>query len=89
MDIRHKPSADDKLMYEWICTTGLPHIVVATKEDKVKRSQRPARIKEITETLELADYAKIMKFSALKRTGIDILWQEIDRIVFSDEIVET
>ena len=40
VDIRHKPTADDRLMYEWICTTGIPHLVVATKEDKVKRSQR-------------------------------------------------
>lgn len=52
MDIRHEPSENDKLMYEWILHSGFEPIIVATKLDKIKRSQIQKQVKLMKETLK-------------------------------------
>ena len=50
VDIRHKPNANDIQMYDWCIEYGFNPIIIATKEDKVKRSQKAKLIKEIKQT---------------------------------------
>ena len=53
IDIRHDPSANDKMMYHWIVEQGYQPIIIATKLDKIKRSQVQKCIKILKEGLEL------------------------------------
>lgn len=76
-DIRHKPTADDKLMYEWICAMGKPHIIIATKADKITRAQYKARISEILQTLGAKPGVQAIPVSVTKRTGFLELWDGI------------
>jgi len=85
VDIRHKPSQDDIQMYNWIKDTGINHIIVANKVDKVNRTEVPSKIKVIRETLEVYEGAKIMPVSVLNKKGIDNLWAEIDSYIMEEE----
>lgn len=64
IDIRHKPSENDKTMYDWIVYNGYQPIIIATKSDKLKRSQIQKQLKIIKEGLELPKGAQIIPFSA-------------------------
>ncbi|NJD04832.1 MAG: YihA family ribosome biogenesis GTP-binding protein [Ruminiclostridium sp.] len=77
VDIRHKPSDDDRVMYDWICRRNVPHLVVATKLDKVTRSQVKARLQEIKTTLGIDDDAAILAFSSETKQGRGELWDQI------------
>ncbi len=78
VDSRHKPSNDDILMYKWIKHYGYEVIVVATKKDKLKKSEIPKSEKLIRDTLELSKDEKIMFFSSLSKEGkeelLDVLF---------------
>ncbi|HEX3030274.1 MAG TPA: ribosome biogenesis GTP-binding protein YihA/YsxC [Clostridia bacterium] len=78
VDIRHKPSNDDILMYGWIKNFNLPHIIAATKADKISRSEMFKKIKDIRETLGLEENEKVVPFSSEKKTGKDEIWQLIE-----------
>ncbi len=69
VDARHKPTADDQMMINWLREVGFPFCVVATKVDKLKRSQRNKQERLIKETLNLADERKFIFFSAKKGEG--------------------
>lgn len=69
IDIRHAPSANDIQMYEWILHMGFSPIIIATKSDKIKRSQLQKQIKLIKETLGADSSAKIIPFSAETKSG--------------------
>ena len=69
VDIRHKPSAQDVQMYEYLKYYGLDGIVVATKADKVSSNQRAACIRTIRQTLGMNKEDKVIPVSALKKTG--------------------
>lgn len=73
LDIRHKPTADDQTMMEWIKAYHLPVTIVANKHDKLKPSQVAPAIELIKETLEPDGDTLIVPFSAEKGTGKDIL----------------
>ena len=64
IDIRHDPSANDKLMYDWIVNNGYNPIIIATKLDKLKRSQVQKNIKAIKDGLKLRPGSRIIPFSA-------------------------
>lgn len=64
VDIRHDPSANDKMMYDWILHNGYQPIIIATKLDKLKRSQVQKNIKAIREGLKLGKDGIILSFSA-------------------------
>ena len=69
VDIRHDPTADDRQMYDWIVSAGLTPVVVATKSDKLKRSQIDKQIKNIRTVLNADKEVKILPFSAETRQG--------------------
>ena len=81
VDIRHKPSAQDVQMYEYLKYYGLDGIVVATKADKVGNNQKAACIKTIRQTLGMSSSDKVVAVSALKRTGNEELLDIIETLL--------
>ncbi len=81
VDARHKPSADDKMMFDWIKTFGYEPIVVATKLDKLKSSQIEKNLTEIYEFLELDYDSVLIPFSSEKRTGREDVLEAVDMIL--------
>ena len=71
IDIRHDPSANDKLMYDWIVNNGYKPIIIATKLDKLKRSQVQKNVKAIKDGLKLRPGSRIIPFSAETKQGRD------------------
>ena len=80
-DIRHDPSANDKMMYEWMVYQGFHPIIVATKMDKIKRSQLQKQIKLIRQTLKLSAEDVVIPVSALKKTGYEELLDVMEEIL--------
>lgn len=85
VDIRHKPSDDDRIMYDWICSRNVPHLVVATKLDKITRSQVKARLQEIKTTLGVDDDGEILPFSSETKQGRDELWGRVKAMTGLEE----
>ncbi|MBR1571887.1 MAG: YihA family ribosome biogenesis GTP-binding protein [Lachnospiraceae bacterium] len=85
VDIRHKPSANDKQMFEWMKYVGYDPIVIATKLDKIKRSQKDKQIKLIREGLEADKDTIIVPFSAETKQGRDIIWDFMDQVIENEE----
>ena len=81
VDIRHKPSAQDVQMYDYLRYYGLDGIVVATKADKVSSNERAKNIKEIRKTLDMGKGDVVIPVSALKKTGEKELLAEIERLL--------
>lgn len=80
IDIRHDPSENDKLMYQWIVDQGYHPIIIATKLDKIKRSQVQKHMKMIREGLELVPGTTIIPFSAETKQGRDEIWELIENM---------
>lgn len=77
VDIRHAPSEDDKLMHEWLKSGGTNYMVVATKADKITRSQINSRLGEISKVLGLPADIKPLPFSAENRLGKEEVWAKV------------
>lgn len=77
VDIRHEPSANDKDMYQWIVAQGYEPVIIATKLDKIKRSQVQKQIKILKEGLELLPGTQLIPFSAETKQGRDEIWDVI------------
>lgn len=77
VDIRHEPTADDKLMYEWIKHFGYNCVIIATKADKISRGQYQKHISIIRKKLQIESSEKVIPVSSLKKTGVEELWEEI------------
>ncbi len=80
IDIRHKPSENDKIMYEWILYQGYQPIIIATKLDKINRSQIQKQIKLVKEGLGMGSEGNVIPFSAQTKQGLDQIWEIIDPI---------
>ena len=80
VDIRHEPSANDKMMYDWIVHNGFEPIIIATKLDKIKRSQVQKNVKQIKEGLNLRPGSSIIPFSAETKQGREEIWALIDEL---------
>lgn len=80
VDIRHEPSANDKMMYDWILHNGYEPIIIATKLDKLKRSQVQKNVKQIKEGLNLRPGSMIIPFSAETKQGREEIWALIDEL---------
>lgn len=78
LDIRHKPTADDFLMYEYILKTNLPFIVVTNKADKIAITNVDDATEEIKKLLGIS-YTPIMPFSAERKIYTDRVWEEIEK----------
>ena len=74
LDIRHAPTANDRQMYEWIRTQGYEPILIATKQDKIKRSQLQKQLKLLRETLGAEKGTRIIPFSSETKQGRDEVW---------------
>lgn len=77
VDYRHKPTKDDCLMYDYVKSHNLPVIVVATKEDKLKRNDLKKNEKLIKDTLKFDKNDYFIRFSSLKKLGVQEAWNAI------------
>lgn len=80
VDIRHEPSANDRSMYHWITAHGFHPIIIATKLDKIKRSQKDKQIKLIRSGLEAEPDTVILPFAAATKQGRDEIYEIIGQI---------
>lgn len=78
IDIRHDPSANDRMMYHWILDQGFAPIIIATKLDKLKRSQVAKHIKMLKEGLELRPGTTVIPFSSVTKQGRDEIWELVE-----------
>ena len=85
IDIRHDPSANDRMMYEWMVYQGFAPIIIATKLDKIKQSQIQKNVKAIREGLNVQPGTTIIPFSAETKQGRDEIWELIDSFVLPQE----
>lgn len=81
VDIRHAPSVQDVQMYEYLRHFGLDGIVVATKADKVSTNEKQKCISVIKKTLGLSAEDKVIPVSTLKKTGYDMLLDELEQLI--------
>ena len=83
IDIRHDPSANDKMMYDWMVYQGFHPIIIATKADKIKRSQLQKQLKVIRLGLNTEKGAILIPFSAETKQGREEIWGLVDEILAS------
>ena len=81
IDIRHDPSANDKMMYDWIVSNGYHPVIVATKLDKIKRSQHAKQIKAVRTGLGLSADDILIPVSSQTKQGIPELWDVIEQFI--------
>ena len=85
IDIRHDPSANDRMMYEWMVYQGYAPIIIATKLDKIKRSQIQKNVKAIRQGLGVQPGTVIIPFSAETKQGRDEIWELIEEYALVEE----
>lgn len=78
VDIRHDPSENDKMMYNWIVDNGFRPVIIATKLDKLKRSQIAKHVKAVRADLGLKEDDILIPFSSQTKQGLDELWNTIE-----------
>lgn len=79
VDIRHEPSENDKHMYRWIVDQGFNPIIIATKMDKLKRSQVQKHLNQIKKALNVTEGTPLVPFSSLSKQGRDEIWELIEQ----------
>lgn len=87
IDIRHAPSENDRIMYDWILQRGYQPIIIATKLDKIKRSQVEKQKKLICDTLDAVDDTIVIPYSALSKQGREEIYDLLDTIL-KDTVTE-
>lgn len=87
IDIRHEPGANDKIMYDWVCHNGYEPIIIATKLDKIKRSQIQKQVKLIREGLKVRPGTQIIPFSSETKQGVAEVWSMMESLCFPEEVV--
>ncbi len=85
IDIRHAPSENDRIMYDWILERGYKPVIIATKLDKIKKSQVAKQVKLICDTLDVEDDTTVIPYSALSKQGREEIYELIDRVL-SEEL---
>lgn len=86
IDIRHDPTENDRIMYRWILDHGYEPIIIATKLDKIKRSQVQKQIKAVRQGLKVVPGTIIIPFSAQTKQGREEIWEIIDQLTgFAEE----
>ena len=83
VDIRHEPTENDRLMYEWIKYYGYKVLLILTKADKLKRSVLNKHIKMIEKALKVADEDMIVAFSSETKQGREEVYEIIDNMSVS------
>ncbi|MDO5155378.1 MAG: ribosome biogenesis GTP-binding protein YihA/YsxC [Eubacteriales bacterium] len=85
IDIRHEPSANDKMMYDWILDNGFTPVIIATKSDKIKRSQLQKQIKIIKTKLQMQSGDMLFPFSAMSKQGKEEILDYIEDVIHEAE----
>ncbi len=81
VDIRHEPSANDKNMYEWIVYHGFEPVVIATKLDKINRSQKDKQVKLLRQSLGMKSEGILIPFSSVTKQGADEIWAMMETMM--------
>ncbi|MCR5344263.1 ribosome biogenesis GTP-binding protein YihA/YsxC [Butyrivibrio sp. XPD2002] len=81
IDIRHEPSANDRMMYDWIVSQGVNPIIIATKSDKIKPSQHEKHIQMIKDTLGMPEDGLVLPFSAQSKAGREEIYELMDKLL--------
>lgn len=89
IDIRHEPSGNDRLMYEWICDQGYAPVIIATKLDKINRSQVQKHVKMIKEGLQVVKGTVVIPYSALTKQGREEIYELLDSYLLKEQEEET
>lgn len=89
IDIRHEPSANDKQMYEWILSNGFHPIIIATKADKINRSQLQKHMKMVRDGLAVEKDTVLIPFSAQTKQGREEIYQLIEELLYGKEEEES
>lgn len=85
IDIRHEPSGNDRIMYDWIVSQGFHPIIIATKLDKINRSQIQKQVKLIKTALQAEKDTAVIPFSASTKQGREEIYEMIDGFLPSEE----
>ena len=88
IDIRHQPSDNDCLMYDWMVEQGFAPIIIATKMDKISRGAVPKHMKMIADTLKVEADTIMIPFSAETKQGREDIWELIDSLVMPEDVDE-
>lgn len=88
IDIRHEPSGNDRNMYEWIVDHGFKPIIIATKLDKINRSQIQKQIKLIKQSLNVLPGTDVIPFSSQTKQGREEIYDLIDSMLDGEKTVE-
>lgn len=86
VDIRHAPSENDRIMYDWILDRGYQPVIIATKLDKIKRSQVTKQLKLICDTLDVADDTVVIPYSSLNKQGREEIYELLDKMAENTEL---
>ena len=81
VDIRHAPSENDRIMYDWILDRGYQPVIITTKLDKIKRSQVAKQLKLICDTLDVVDDTIVIPYSSLNKQGREEIYELLDGMV--------
>lgn len=84
IDIRHEPNGNDRIMYDWIVKQGYDPIIIATKLDKINRSQIAKQVRLIKETLKVKPDTVVVPFSASTKQGRDEIYEILDGFIQPD-----
>lgn len=79
IDIRHEPSSNDKMMYDWMLHYGFKPIIIATKLDKIKKSQVPKHLKMIRTGLGTETDTVMIPYSSMTKQGRDEIYELLDK----------
>lgn len=85
IDIRHEPSGNDRMMYEWILNQGFEPIIIATKLDKINRSQIQRHIKMIKDGLKVVKNTIVIPYSAQTKQGREEIYELLDSYLEQEE----
>ncbi|MBD5501254.1 MAG: YihA family ribosome biogenesis GTP-binding protein [Lachnospiraceae bacterium] len=85
VDIRHEPSGNDKMMYQWILSQGFHPIIIATKLDKINRSQIQKHIKMIKDGLNVEKGTTVIPYSAMTKQGREEIYELLDHYLLKAE----
>jgi GTP-binding protein len=88
VDIRHEPSENDKNMYEWVVYNGFKPVIIATKLDKIKRSQKDKQLKLVRQGLGASSDTHIIPFSSQTKQGLEEIWALMEEIINKDSVAE-
>ena len=87
IDIRHEPGANDKHMYQWILEQGFEPVIIATKLDKINRSQIQKHIKMLKTGLKVVPGTIVIPFSAQTKQGREEIYDLLDSYLAKEQEV--